>query len=216
MIPILYADEAMAVCRKSPGLTSEEDGVIGLLRQQLGGEVYPVHRLDKPVGGVLATARTARAAAELSRQFREGLPEKTYLAVVNVQPEPPCGGMTDLLYRDARLGKAFVVTRPRRGVKQARLSYETLLSLHGQTLLRVRPETGRFHQIRVQLASRGCPIAGDRRYGGIRAEELMLFCRSLRLRHPLTGEEMTFTAAPEGLAWEPWLETIDGNTGDGK
>ena len=162
---ILHADSDIVLCVKPSGVLSQDAGeqsMPGLLRSALGTEeIYPVHRLDQAVGGVMVYARTAEAAAALSRQIQRGAWEKTYLAVVEGTPEAPEGELVDLLYHDQRRNKTYVVTRERRGVKEARLLYRILATEQGRSLVAIRLLTGRTHQIRVQFASRGLPLVGD-------------------------------------------------------
>jgi len=190
---ILYADPDIAVCVKPVGLDSEV-GVCAALRDAIGGEFYPVHRLDKNVGGVMVYARTSHAAAQLSRLIQEGRMVKEYMAMVHGAP-PEQGDWEDLLWKDGRQNKVFIVKRERRGVKRARLEFFRLTQGE-MSLVRVRLHTGRSHQIRVQFASRGFPLVGDHKYG---AKDLspapMLF--SCRLCFPLNGKQMEFESLPD-------------------
>ena len=206
-IEILYRDPHIAVCLKPPGIVSEEEGMPALLRGELGGECYCVHRLDKAVGGVMVYARTKRSAAALSSAVAAGGMQKEYLAVAQGTPKEKNGSMRDLLYHDAARNKSFVAARPRRGVKEALLDYELIESVpcEGRTLsaLRIILHTGRSHQIRVQFASRGMPLVGDARYGSaFRGCPLALRSARLRFPHPVSGEEMSFSAPPpEDFPW---------------
>lgn len=160
---ILYSDKQIAVLVKPVGLDSEHE-VPAALTEQLGGDIYPIHRLDKNVGGVMVFARTKQSAAALSKAVQEGTMVKEYVALVHGTP-PERGDWTDLLFKDSTKNKVFVVKKERRGVKKARLEFRRLTE--GETsLVRIRLHTGRSHQIRVQFSSRGFPLVGDRKYGG--------------------------------------------------
>ena len=200
MPEILFADEAVVVCLKPVGALSQGEGANALpvmLQTQLGGELFPVHRLDQPVGGVIVLARTREAAARLSAAVQTDSFGKEYLAVLDGTPEAPEGELHDLLYFDRSRNKSFVVRRKRAGVKDARLSYRTLGAAGGLTLVSVRLQTGRTHQIRVQLASRGTPLLGDGKYGSRSNRcSVALWSQTLRFAHPLTGEPLTFSAQP--------------------
>ena len=204
---ILYADRRVCVCVK-PALvlsTDEPGGMPELLRAALGDPcVRSVHRLDRTVGGVMVYARSRMAASLLSAQVRDGRFEKTYLAVVCGAPETDSGELRDLLRRDRLTRRTLVADAPGKDVREAVLRYETLERQEGLTLLRVALETGRTHQIRVQLASRGLPLWGDAKYG--RAQTggtVALWSHSLTFDHPETGERLTFTAPPPGEQY-PW------------
>ena len=159
---IIYSDRDLAVCIKPVGLDSEIQ-VPAALKEQLGGEIFTVHRLDKNVGGVMVYARTKAAAASLSRAIQEGSMIKEYVAIVHGTP-PEAADWSDLLWKDSKKNKVFVVNRQRAGVKAARLEFRTLRSGES-SLVRIRLHTGRSHQIRVQFSSRGFPLLGDHKYG---------------------------------------------------
>lgn len=200
---VLYADGVLAVCLKPAGVLAEDRGegsMPALLRAQLGRDVQCVHRLDRAVGGVMVYAADAAWTGALTRSLQES-GEKTYYAVAAGETQDG-GTMCDLLYHDAKSNKTFVVRRQRRGVREARLEYETLARAEwqGQTLslVRVRLHTGRTHQIRVQFASRATPLVGDRRYGSRIDAPVALWSGALSFVHPQTGERMTFRhAAPD-------------------
>lgn len=219
MPKILYEDNQIIVCVKPYGILSTsgegaEESVETRLsshREQNGerGEIFTVHRLDRGVGGVMVYAKNAKAAAELSKiSGTEGF-RKEYLAVVRGLPEEKCGTYRDLLFKDSRKNKSFVVDRMRRGVKEASLEYEVLQTAEqgGESfsLVKIKLHTGRTHQIRVQFASRKTPLVGDGKYGGSdnRAENIALFSRALTIRHPKSDKELCFSAEmPEGYPWE--------------
>ena len=193
---ILYADAEIVVCIKPIGLDSETE-LPAALKETLGGEIYPVHRLDKNVGGCMVYARTRPAAAALSRAIQEGDFVKEYVALIHGTP-PEKGDWQDLLWKDSAKNKVFVVKRERKGVKPARLEF-TRLTAGETSLVRIRLHTGRSHQIRVQFASRGYPLVGDHKYGSRDAQTApMLF--SCRLSFPWKGETRTFQALP------PWAK----------
>lgn len=190
---ILYQDEALCVCIKPVGLDSQI-GVPEALKAQLGGEFYPVHRLDENIGGVMVYARTSKAAAMLSREIQAGTFVKEYLAQVHGTP-PEQEVWEDLLFKDSRKNKVFVVRRERAGVRKAKLEF-TRLTAGETSLVTIRLYTGRSHQIRVQFASRGFPLVGDHKYGSRDARTApMLF--SYRITFPWKGESRTFTALPD-------------------
>ena len=191
---ILYSDNEIAACVKPVGLDAEHD-VPELLKGQLGGEIFPLHRLDKNVGGVMVYARTKAAAARLSREIQENRMVKEYVALVHGTP-PESGDWEDLLFKDSRKNKVFVVDRQRTGVKKARLEYKRLTEGE-QSLVLIRLHTGRSHQIRVQFSSRGYPLVGDHKYGSKAKEtDPMLFSCRLTFHHK--GTMQTFSALP---AW---------------
>ena len=192
---ILYSDKHLAVCVKPVGLDSEAE-VPAALKTALGGEIYPIHRLDKNVGGVMVYARTRQAAAALSKAVQDGAMVKEYVAMVHGTP-PESGDWEDFLFKDSRKNKVFAVKKERKGVKYARLEYKRLTAGE-ESLVHVRLHTGRSHQIRVQFSSRGFPLVGDHKYGS-RAErtEPMLF--SCRITFPWQGEMKVFEARPDWL-----------------
>ena len=190
---ILYSDRDLAVCVKPVGLDSEME-LPTALKELLGGEIYPIHRLDKNVGGVMVYARTKQAAAALSKAVQEGTMVKEYVAMVHGTP-PESGDWEDYLFKDSRKNKVFVVKKERRGVKKARLEFTTL-SAGDESLVRVRLHTGRSHQIRVQFSSRGFPLVGDHKYGSRDEKtEPMLF--SCRITFPWKGTVKKFEVLPD-------------------
>lgn len=191
---ILYHDREIAVGVKPVGLDSEH-GVPQALQAVLGGDFYPLHRLDLQVGGVMVYARTKAAAAQLSRAIQEGSFVKEYVAKVHGTP-PESGIWEDLLWKDSRKNKVFVVKRMRGGVRPAKLSFTRLTQEGEVSLVSVRLYTGRTHQIRVQFASRGFPLVGDHKYGARDdAPSPMLFSR--RVTFPYHEKTMTFEALPD-------------------
>lgn len=202
---ILCENKDYVVCIKPSGLLSQagkpgESTMISLLQEQLGGEIYPVHRLDREVAGVMVYARTSRAAATLSQAIQNGSMKKEYLAVVKGTPASEAGTFEDLLLHDKGKNKSYVVKRLRGGVKKAKLSYRLLKTEEAKSLVQIRLFTGRTHQIRVQFSSRGLPLVGDGRYGG-GSGKIALW--SVRLTFPYGKEEKCFSCLPEELGGLP-------------
>ncbi len=204
---ILYQDNRIVVAVKPAGIlsTDEPGGMPSLLRQALNTDcIRTVHRLDAQTGGVMVFARSRMAASLLSQQVRERQFSKYYLAAVHGTPQPQSGEMRDLLGRDSVRRVTYVADTPSADTREALLTYETLDTADGLSLVRVQLHTGRTHQIRVQFTSRGLPLAGDRKYGipedGI--VPLALWAYRLSFAHPQTGQEMSFTCPPPET--EPW------------
>lgn len=210
---LIYKDDLIAVCEKCAGELSEGEGnacIPTLLSQALreNGErntkIFPVHRLDKETAGLIVYARTAEAAASLSESIREGSFQKQYLTVVGGVPQKNEDTLCDLLFYDRQKSKSFIVKRERGGVKKASLDYSLLSTKNGLSMLHIQLHTGRTHQIRVQLSSRGLPVVGDRRYGSpIKTESgIALLSYKLSFPHPENKNTSEFTADIPNL--EPW------------
>ena len=212
MIPILSLSDSTILCLKPAGIPSQsapgqKEDMVSLLFRQTGGPVFPVHRLDQGVGGIMVFARTRAAAAVLSAAVQDRRLEKRYLAIVRGTPQPEEGRYTDLLFKDSTRGKTFVVTRMRKGVKEASLSYRTLGTAEGLSLIEVKLHTGRTHQIRVQFSSRGMPLEGDRKYGGSPGP---LCLWSFSLAFPGGGiPPFSAAALPQGGLWESFRPQLD-------
>lgn len=190
---ILYADRGIVACIKPVGLDSETE-VPAALKAELGGEIFPIHRLDKNVGGIMVFARTKSAAAALSKAVQDGQIVKEYVAMVHGTP-PESGDWEDFLFKDSRKNKVFAVKKERKGVKYARLEFSRLKGGE-QSLVHIRLHTGRSHQIRVQFSSRGFPLVGDHKYGSRDAATApMLF--SCRITLPWNGESRIFESLPD-------------------
>lgn len=190
---IIYEDDALLVCVKPRGVLSAADAsgqpsVASLLAPRT---LYPVHRLDRQTVGLMVFAKTPQAAATLSAELHESFC-KEYLAVCEGVFHDPEGECTDLLFHDRSKNKTYVVQRKRAGVKEARLAYRVLAADGEHTALLLRLFTGRTHQIRVQLASRGHPLLGDKKYGAKTGGALQLYAYRLSFRHP-NGTPMDFT-----------------------
>ena len=207
---ILYIDNHILVCIKPPRVlsTDEPGGLPELLREVLGdpkADIRTVHRLDRVVSGVMVLARNAKAASELSRQIREDEFEKEYLAIVHGCPAEKCGTLRDLLYRDKARRMTMVAQERAKGVQEAILDYQVLGTGEDISRVKVTLRTGRTHQIRVQFASRGLPLVGERKYAEINDPcEIALWSHRIAFTHPATGKHMEFTQAPP-QTW-PWTE----------
>lgn len=218
MLEILYADAQLVVCVKPAGTAAQGDAPAAmpkLLRAQLGcREIFPVHRLDQIVGGVMVYAKTQQAAAALSEQMQSGAFQKAYLAVLRGTPAEPSGALRDLLYHDRVKNKTFVVKTQRNGAREALLSYRLCQCVpdgaRTLSLVRVQLHTGRTHQIRAQFAARKLPLLGDGKYGGGDNRcTCALWSYRLSLRHPESGAAMTFSRLPpDGFPWR--LFSVEG------
>jgi 23S rRNA pseudouridine1911/1915/1917 synthase len=211
VLEILYEDNHLVAINKPAGWPSAHyDGtdetmdrvVKAYLKEKYGkpGNVFlgVVHRLDKPVSGVLLFARTSKGAARLSEQFRENLVEKVYWAVVETGAKrlPPAGSFEDWLWKNPAAGGVEVVPAGSPLGKQSLLHYAAKAEHDGLTLLEIRPQSGRTHQLRVQLASRGWPIYGDVKYGSHAGfgPAIGLHARSIGFFHPTQHEPVTLSA----------------------
>lgn len=208
---ILYEDMSVLVCRKASGMAVQSAGpgkmdLESALKNYLAvknpGKGIPylgvVQRLDQPVEGLLVFALTKKAAASLSRQTAEGRIEKIYMALVRASLEPgQSGELAHWLKKEGR--RSVVVESGTQGGKQARLSYKVLAEKDGKSLLLVRLHTGRYHQIRCQLAREEMPIVGDILYGQgeTRMGGIGLCACRLAFDHPDTGRRMVFAVRPE-------------------
>lgn len=210
-IEILHLEKNLAVVIKPSGVLSENSdgktpGMVDLLCEKLGGEIYPVHRLDREASGVMVYARTKQGAAKLSVLVSSNEFEKQYMIVVHGRPEHDGGIFEDLLFKDSRKNKSFVVQRERKGVKKASLEYKVLQTIehNGQTLslVRVKLHTGRTHQIRVQFSSRKMPVVGDLRYGSAVKTQMCLFSEKIAFVNPFSGEKVCYESNPEGEIWD--------------
>ena len=207
---IIYKDADLVVCVKPSRVlsTDEPGGVPDLVREALAepkADVRTVHRLDRVVSGLMVLARNAQSASELSRQIREDQFEKEYLAILHGTPELPHSRLEDLLYRDKARKMTMVTQAPGKGVLPASLEYWVQSQNQALSRVRIRLETGRTHQIRVQFASRGLPLVGERKYSSMEDPcEIALWSHRIAFTHPTTGERMDFTLEPPQIY--PWTE----------
>ena len=211
---ILYEDKNIIVCHKPAGL-AVQNARIGsadmesalknyLYKKDPGKMPYLgiVHRLDQPVEGIIVFARTPFAAKELSKQISGGQMEKIYLAVTKGKPEKEEGILEDYLKKEGRTNMSAVVPEGTTGAKKARLSYQVIDEETESFLVKIKLDTGRHHQIRVQMAHAGMPLTGDRKYGDSVDTSLGLCACSLTFLYPGTGKQMHFTVKPKGEAFK--------------
>lgn len=223
---IQYEDKELLVVYKPAGLATQSarvtspDLVSSVTRHLKGAPVYVVHRLDQPVEGLLVLAKTKQAAAGLSKQLQAGTLNKQYYALVyrGAEELPKEEILADYLWKNPQTQKAEIVAQASGKGKQAKLHYRVMTGKDDIALLDVRIETGRFHQIRAQLAHAGFPILGDQKYGTQtsmeRSEELgiknvSLFAYALTFTHPKTGKQMEFQAKTQNLAISHLLTTMN-------
>lgn len=199
---ILYKDKDCVVCIKPVGVSSEstpdKKGMCDILARQLGVEkVYPVHRLDMGVGGIMVYGLSGKGAGALSADVADGSFHKYYTASFYGKPELDEGVYEDLLFKDSSKNKSYVVKRERKGVKKAKLSYRVLSSAEkdGRTVstAEIYLYTGRSHQIRVQFSHRGMPLVGDGKYGAADNEKnIFLCCTKVVFNRPSDGKVQSF------------------------
>lgn len=209
---ILYIDNHLIAINKKPGQISQSDktGDISLvdevkdyIRQKFNkpGNVYAglLHRIDRPVSGVLLFARTSKAGERMSAAIQQRAFHKSYWAVVKNKPPQDTGTLEHYLTKNEKQNKSYVSASNKPNAKLARLTYTLIQTLHTHYLLEVQLHTGRHHQIRAQLAAIGCPIKGDLKYGFDRSNSngsIHLHARSLQFTHPVNGESITIIAPP--------------------
>ena len=205
---ILYCDNEIVVCVKPQRVlsTDEPGGVPELVRSELGNlkaDIRTVHRLDRVVGGLMVLARSALVASALSEQVRNGSFQKEYCAVVHGAPTVLSGTLRDLLIRDKARKMTMVAAEPGKGVQEAILRYQVSASAQEMTKVQIQLETGRTHQIRVQFASRGMPLVGERKYSTLEDDcEIALWSCRIGFYHPKSGEWMDFQLDPPAVY--PW------------
>lgn len=200
---VIYRDGEIVVCEKPYGVSSQSSSganMVDMLKAECGGEIYPVHRLDTQTTGLIVFARTPKSAADLSAQVSSRQLEKEYLCLCHGEIDA-CGQMVDYLFHDRLKNKSFVVKTKRGGAKEARLEYTRICEKNAGEcrlfLVKVKLLTGRTHQIRVQLASRGYPLYGDGKYGAKDNDKIHLHSSHLSFTHPTTKEKMEFESVPQ-------------------
>ena len=224
-LKVIYEDNHIIVVEKPPNIPSQGDktedtDMLTIIKEYLKekynkpGNVYLglVHRLDRPVGGVMIFAKTSKAASRLSNQVREKVFKKEYLAIVDGKPEKNKGTLENYLLKNEKTNTSKIVKENTSGSKYAKLEYEVLKYNEkiDLSLLKILLHTGRHHQIRVQLAGMGHSICGDQKYGTRgRGKQISLWAYKLTIEHPITKESMTFTDIPEPIG--PWVMIKDFN-----
>src|SRR5699024_2024778 len=219
-IPILYEDNHLLVVEKPVNITVQGDksgdqDLLTILKQDIKvrfnkpGNVYLglVHRLDRPVGGVMVFAKTSKAGSRLSDVIRRNRLDRTYVAVTEGQVKQKKGTLTNYLAKDKQKNIVRVVPASHKAGKKAVLDYEVIASKNGFSLLKVRLHTGRSHQIRVQLAHAGMPIYGDQKYakGTPGGQQISLWAHELTFPHPTKKDENTYTSfPPDAFPWNMW------------
>ena len=211
MLKVLYEDNHIIVVIKPYNIPSQSDktndiDMLSLVKEyikekyQKPGNVYVglVHRLDRPVGGIMVFAKTSKAASRLSESIRNKSFSKTYLAVVNGKFEKQNGVLEDYLWKDEALNMSKVVSKDKKNAKLAKLTYEVLAEKNDLSLVKINLETGRHHQIRVQFSNAGHSLYGDQKYGkGSMGKQIALWAYRLEFKHPVKDEIMKFEALPE-------------------
>lgn len=220
-IPILYEDNHLLFVEKPVNVPVQEDrtkdqDLLNILKKDLKmryqkpGNVYLalVHRLDRPVGGVMVFAKTSKAASRLSDTIRRQAMNKNYLAVIRGTPAKKHDLLEDYLIKDQRENKVYTTHSSNKQAKKAVLEYEVIASKKGVSLLSIKLHTGRPHQIRVQLSSRGWPLYGDQKYGkevNRAGEQIALWSETLSFEHPTKKEEIKVQSQPPNkYPWNLW------------
>ncbi len=214
-LKVIYEDNHIIVVEKIPNVPSQSDktgdiDMLTMVKQYIKekynkpGNVYLglVHRLDRPVGGIMIFAKTSKAASRLSDQVREKVFKKKYLAVVDGKIENKSGTLEDYLYKDERNNISKVVNKDKKNAKFAKLDYDVIKydEVKNLSLVKVNLHTGRHHQIRVHLSNFGHSIFGDQKYGTRgQGKQIALWAYELTINHPITKEEMTFKDLPESV-----------------
>ena len=214
-LKVIYEDNHIIVVEKTPNIPVQKDSskdidMLNLVKNYIKekynkpGNVYLglVHRLDRPVGGVIVFAKTSKAASRLSNEVRENIFKKEYLAVVGGKFEKTKGILENYLYKDMKTNTSYVVDKNKKQAKLASLDYEVLKYDEKQdvSLLKINLHTGRHHQIRVQLSNIGHSIYGDQRYGRIgKNKQIALWAYKLTILHPTRKEKMAFVSIPKKI-----------------
>ncbi|MEY8370254.1 RluA family pseudouridine synthase [Aerococcaceae bacterium 50-4] len=220
-VPILYEDNHLLLVQKPVNIPVQGDqsgdkDLLTYLKEDIKvrynkpGNVYLglVHRLDRPVGGAMVFAKTSKAASRLSDQVRRNAMGRTYYAVVHGKPKQESSRLIDYLYKDRKKNIVSIVSKNHKEGKKAVLDYSIIASKDGLSLVSVQLQTGRPHQIRVQMAGMGTPIWGDQKYGqkfSKVGQQIALWAQSLSLDHPVKKTPITVESPlPESYPWDIW------------
>lgn len=212
-IPIIFEDNHLLVVEKPPNILSQEDkskdlDILTLLKNKIKvrdnkpGNVFLglVHRLDRPVGGVMIFAKTSKCASRLTEQIRKRTFEKFYLAIIHGIPKKKTGILENFLLKNRRTNTVSVVEKNKKGARKAILDYEVIDTVENYSLIKINLRTGRPHQIRVQLSVIGHPLYGDQRYGyeiNKKGQQIALWSHIITCRHPILKEKISFTSFPK-------------------
>lgn len=225
---VLYDDNHIIIVNKSPGEIVQgdktgdkplSDTVKEWIKEKYAkpGNVFlgVVHRLDRPVGGIVVFAKTSKALSRLNEMFRKGEVHKTYWAIVRNRPEKESDTLTHYITTVERNNKSYASSTPKDGAKESKLEYKLIASSERYNLLEVNLLTGRKHQIRVQLSAIGCPVKGDLKYGDKRSNpdgSISLIARRVQFKHPVSGKEIDITAdVPADNLWKALEDAAMGN-----
>jgi 23S rRNA pseudouridine1911/1915/1917 synthase len=226
-LQVLYEDNHLIAINKRPSDIVQDDhtkdtalnAVVAQylkLKYDKPGEAFigTVHRLDRPVSGVILYAKTSKALSRLTNMFRLREVQKTYWAVVKPAPDESEGHVVNYLAKNNELNKSFAFDKPGGKRKESELKYKVVGKTDQYTFVEVHPKTGRHHQIRVTLASLGCPIKGDIKYGARRTNDnasIHLHARRIDFIHPVKREAMTIIAPPPAdVLWDEWIRSEQG------
>lgn len=224
-LKVIYEDNHIIVVEKKPNIPSQKDktedvDMLTIIKQYIKekynkpGEVYLalIHRLDRPVGGVMVFAKTSKAAARLSEEVRNRNLKKEYLVIVDGKMDRKEGTLENYLLKNEKTNTSKVVKEGTKNSKYAKLDYQVLKYNEeiNLSVLKINLHTGRHHQIRVQLANSGHSICGDQKYGTRgRGKQISLWAYRLSFTHPTTKEQLTFYSIPEKIGSWKILEDVN-------
>lgn len=216
---VLFRTNSFWICNKPAGMPTVPDktgdkSLLDMVEIYGKRRFFPVHRLDRPVSGIVLFARTAQAAAALSGAFANRQVHKVYLAITEQIPEPPCGLARHFLRHDTRQSKSLLIELPQDDAKVAVLQYDYITSSKNYHLLKIKPEGGHFHQIRAQLAAMNCPIKGDVKYGARRSnpdKSIHLHAWTITFPHPVTDHPVYISCPiPKETLWQVFADHLTG------